>query len=186
MVSTEKAHKKRLRVALIGGIIFFSMNILFPYMKILFGFLEYSDDDYKAKYFASGHKAGYDEGNQTSIGYDYFANVREGDVEWLYTLLDLWQWVFVLGGIAALTLVIIPEVVTKTGGELPELPVSVGLIGFIIGVIASGVEWLLFILVWMLEDWANQPNIGFFLLILNFIGFVALYIAAKPSLLIKE
>ncbi|MHA2232068.1 MAG: hypothetical protein ACXAB4_06235, partial [Candidatus Hodarchaeales archaeon] len=59
--------------------------------------------------------------------------------------------------------------------------------GFLVGLVASGVEWLLFISLWMLEDFEGaEPDLGFILLILNVIGLVMLFIASQPSLLVKE
>ncbi len=178
--------KKRPYMVIIGSLVFFVLNVLLPFMRILFGFLESSTESSTTSYYPTGMKLSGDERDTYYYDIDFYIKAGASNVEFIWTLLDLWQWIFIFGGIAALILVISPEVVSKTRGKLPELPPSLGLIGFIIGIIASGVEWLLFILVWMLEDWVNQPDLGIGLMILNIIGFVALYLAAKPSLLIKE
>ncbi len=181
----------RLIVAISGGLIFFVLNIFLPYMKIMFGFLEDSRFGWTIRYYATEVNAKHEDVvAEITWNYDeYGRSLRKeavGELEFTWTFLDLWQWVFLVGGIIALILVILPELINMTRRELPELPVSLSMTGFIIGLIASGAEWLLFLFLWLEEDWDDQPDIGFSLLILNIIGFVTLYVASKPSLLIKE
>ncbi len=197
-IESTNGSQKRLIVALVGGLIFFLVNILAPYIGFMFGFLEGTiiDDMYGVKWDVKWHSSELEMIYEStpfdsSISYSFTA-LENSEVEFLWTLLDLWQWIFLVGGIVALVLVIISEIITITGGKQPDLRVSLNSLGFIIGLIASGVEWLLFLLIWVLEDWdtlisgmSNQPDLGFILLILNVVGVIALYLAAKPSILIK-
>ncbi len=179
-IKSENPSPMRLIVAAIGGTVFFLLNCLFPYLNMLFSYLEGDITHYWPTEVSNGVSINY------SDWIDLIELSRgESKAKIFWQLIDIWQWILLLGGLAALVLVILPPLFVMRGTEL-ETPVDLGLLGFIIGLIASGIEWLLFILAWQLEDWVTSPDLGFILLILNFVGFVVLYLAAKPSILVAE
>ncbi|MFQ5980477.1 MAG: hypothetical protein ACE5OZ_20255 [Candidatus Heimdallarchaeota archaeon] len=185
-IKTENPTQMMLFLAIIGGLIFFGLNVFVPYFKVGFGYLEYQGDaeqfEADTTFYASEAEADF---LGLSIGVDYDDVYPESDYELLWTMLHFWQYILLFGGLAALALVIIPPVMDIQGAEQPFK--NMGLIGFLIGAVASGVEWLLFISLWMLEDWEGaQPDLGIILLILNWIGLMMLFLASQPSLLVKE
>ncbi len=196
-IKSKKVPVSRLIVAIVGGATYFLFNILFPYLKFMFPFLEVSEDfagdgKWTAKWYASLLEFTFSNSGISTYSIN-FTGLEGSEVEFLWTLLDFWQWFFLLGGIIALILVIISEVIVTSGSELPSQRISLSSLGFIVGLVASGVEWLLYILIWLMEDWGDklisglqtQPDLGFILLLLNTIGVIALYIASKPSLVIR-
>ncbi|MFX1512717.1 MAG: hypothetical protein ACFFCQ_09035 [Promethearchaeota archaeon] len=176
VIKTENPTRLRLIVSIIGGIGFFLLNTFFPWMHLLFPYLEGPNLDFWA------NEA---EANGVVTDFDYFrewSKLGENDWSLFWQLLELWQWVLLFGGLAALILVIVPQVRAMRGKEVAA---PLALIGFLVGLVASGIEWFLYIMVWSLEDWATQPDLGILLLILNIIGFILLFLAAIPEILVR-
>ncbi len=169
----------KLIIPIIGGLLFFLLNCLFPWAQLLFPYLEYSDDKGTMKWWASEVKESGDS-STSSISYD---SVESAHQDILWTVLHYWQWLLLLGGLVSVALVIIPPLM-----EIQEKETLVPLnhLGLIIGLVVSGIEWLLFILLRILEDWDIKPTPNTNLLYLNIGGFILLSLAANPSFIVSK
>ncbi len=183
LTSKHKIEKEqKLILALIGGMTFFILNIFIPYFRLFFGFLGYSNGE-KSICFASKSKTKI-EGVWVSVSYNSIAK-NSSNAEIVWKIIDFWQWIFLWGGILALILVLLPPLLDLHKQQ--GFPIKyIGQIGFAIGLLVSGIEWVLFFLVASLETWDKSPEIGWSLLILNIFGYFALFLAAKPSLILKK
>ncbi|MFX0114422.1 MAG: hypothetical protein ACFFB3_07730, partial [Candidatus Hodarchaeota archaeon] len=176
--------------------IFFLFNILIPYFKLLFPYMEWDKASRHYEFWASGVFMTYDPSDSAvtnpppaysrDIIYNDFEDSFSDQPDTFWKFLDVWQYFFLLGGLLALVLIIIPSFIDLRGTKPPNI--NLRFFGLISGLIASGVEWFLFVVIYFFYDWRpySSPDFGFPLIITNIIGFIALYLAYKPSIIIEN
>ncbi|MFX0116233.1 MAG: hypothetical protein ACFFB3_16915 [Candidatus Hodarchaeota archaeon] len=184
LIKTENPKKAELFVALIGLSIFFLLNIVIPFFRLFFGYLQDSVAGFNYQWYASGvsYSTPY-EGRTITTSYRKTSDWGLFKLGLIWNILYLWQLVLLLGGFFAFLFIVIPPLLKMQEKEVRFR--NMGLLGFIVGIIASGGEWILFSAVLIFEDWFPlRPHFNGLFFVLNMIGFLALYLAFKPSLLI--
>ena len=138
-IKTENPEQTKLILSIIGGCVFFLLNIFIPYFKIAFGYLERSSAGADQVFYASEAETKWG-GATFNFNYDDFTG---SDFEFLWLFLHYFQYFFLFGGLIATALVILAPILEKQGTELPfENP---ELAGFLLGAIVCGIEWGLFL-----------------------------------------
>jgi len=167
---------------IIGVGLFFFLTILIPFLKIGGGFLwgDIGVDDFSLSIdlfwdrmtgiinnvpFNTDYR-GYDNPIFASIG------VEEG-ILFIWLIIPLWNSIWLTLGILGTVLLLIPPLMNIRKKEPIKFPL--GLIGLIIGLVATGVQYCLFLLLWVLEDWGEfSPHINLFILGCFIFGWILL------------
>ena len=179
-------------IGIIGAGVFFFLTVIVSFLKVLGGFLSWNVTE---GLFIGTFDFYWDKMTVTvlfisvGIGYDDFESLEslgiESNLEIIWTILPLWGLVFLGLGFLGAVLVVIPPLMKLGNAQPIEAPL--GLIGLIAGLVATGVEYGLFLLLWLLEDWGEQaPNINIILLGSFIIGWIALIIGYYFSTKISE
>ncbi|MFX0051141.1 MAG: hypothetical protein ACFE8U_07585, partial [Candidatus Hermodarchaeota archaeon] len=74
-------------------------------------------------------------------------------MEVIWQIIPLWGFVWILLSFLGAILVIIPAVQKLFG----QKPTKIWIIGLVIGLIGTIIEYGLFIILWLLEDWSEWP-----------------------------
>jgi len=160
-------------------VLFAFLTVIVSFLKVLGGFLSWSGTE---ELLTGTIDFYWDEMTVTvfpisiGIGYDDCLNIgTESNLEIIWRILPLWGLVFLGLGLIGAVLVAIPPLM-KLGNSQPiETPLAK--IGLVTGLIATVVEFSLFLILWLFEDWGEPaPNINIILLGCFIIGWIALII----------
>jgi hypothetical protein len=143
---------KNTLISIVGTFIFAVLTILFPLFRVFGGFLTYSDFN---ELFGSVERVFYWD-QVISIGYrgqiynnNYVEFSRfEPSTALIWQIIHLWGLIWILFGLIGAVLVMLPafQVLQE------QKPVNVAKIGFVLGLVATGVEFGLFILAWVFSN----------------------------------
>lgn len=110
-----------------------------------------------------------------TINFTYDEYVQQGDLsaEIIWRIVPLWGLIWLILGFIGAVLMVLPAFQKLQG----QKPIKVAKIGLIIGLVATVVEYGLFIVAWVLEEWeTTTPNINIILLGCFIIGWIGLII----------
>ncbi|MFX1424692.1 MAG: hypothetical protein ACFFB2_20415 [Promethearchaeota archaeon] len=179
-MSSKSEDQKNAVISIVGTVLFAVLTILLPLLKVLGGFLTYSES---TEILSQTVKTSVDyywdkvTGSILGISLDYTYNqyVDQGELsaEIIWQIIPLWGLIWLILGIIGVVLVILPAFQKL----LDQEPIRVGKIGLGAGLIATVGEYGLFIIAWVLEDWeTTTPNINIILLACFVIGWIGLII----------
>lgn len=185
-MTQERDNRKYAKNSIIGAGLFTGLTVYVTFLKILGGFLSLTLID--TTFGTSAQVEFY--WDELSYTYTFLSTgIRYSDaslleiqsvVEFIWFLIPIWGYIFLVGGIAGATLTAYRGF--NEFGMLSETKKPLHLYGLIIGLFSSGVEYLLFILLWFFEDWGSDPptpNIVIFLCFL--LGWIALAVGYKMA-----
>ena len=179
---TEPDSNRNDITGIIGVGVFFFLTILVPFLKIGGGFLwgDIGVDEFSLSIDLFWDKMngifmtipfetnyyGFSNPIYTSLGVE--VNILS-----IWLLIPLWSSIWLGLGILGTVLVLIPPLM-KIGKHKP-IKIPLGLIGLIFGLVATVVEYGLFFLLWIIEDWGElSPHINIFVLSCFIIGWISL------------
>jgi ABC-type branched-subunit amino acid transport system ATPase component len=189
---------------MIGVVIFFLLTILVPFLQIGGGFLwgpigvadiSLSIDLYWNEMTGIIMGLPFDDHYRAFTNPIYASIGVEEGIHLIWLIIPLWSSIWLGLGILGAVLVLIPPLM-KIGKKEP-IKIPLGLIGLIIGLIATMVQYGLFFLLWLVEDWGDiSPHLNIFILGCFIFGWISLvngyryprkkveriaYIPAEPS-----
>ena len=167
-------------IGLIGAVVYAICAIIVPFLKLEgFGFLTKTEAGVTADFFWDEYSSG-----GIGIAYDTMVDVwklgaalgGEEPFEIIWTIIPLWGLVFLGLGLLGAVLVAIPPLMKL--GNMDPIEAPLGLIGLIAGLVATGVEEILFIIAGLMEPnlEGGLENLGFLVLIFLIVGWAALII----------
>lgn len=170
---TDPDDNKNYFIGLLGAGVFFFFTVLVPFLKIAGGFLwrprkYYYWDVIKARRSSSSYV-------ETVAGAKF-------DFEIIWQIIPVWGPIWLIFGLLGAVLVSIPPLMKLR--KMKPIKTPVGLIGLIIGLAGTIVEYGLFFLLWFLEwfldDWGKKaPYFNLIILGCFIIGWVALVIGYR-------
>ena len=165
-------------IGIIGTAVFAVLAIIVPFLKILGGFMQKSitfiidiSYDWHWDVFTTS-TAG------VSVDVAYADLPGGSDFEFIWGILPIWGLAWLGLGLIGAILVLVPPLMKLGNMEPPGAPL--GLIGLLAGLIATVVEYGLFLILFLLEDWdatfGITPDLNIILLGCFVIGWVGLIV----------
>ena len=179
----ESKHQKNAIICIVGTVIFAILTILFPLLKVFGGFLTFSDNILGSTilmdfYWDQISVLNY---RRKIINYTYLEYSQyESSPELIWRIIHLWGPIFIILGIIGAGLVVLPAFQKLQGHKTAD----VAKVGLIIGLVATGVEFGLFLILWIFSTNTGMLNnatnltINFFLLGCFVIGWIALIVGS--------
>jgi len=179
-MSLESENQKNAIISIVGTFIFAVLTILLPLLKVFGGFLTYSASaDFLGQQITSKFDYFWDQVTGSlmglSINFTYDEYVQQGDLsaEFIWQIIPIWGLIWIILGLIGAVLVLLPAFQKFQG----QKPIEVAKIGLVIGLIATIVEYGLFIVALILEEWeTTTPNINIILLGCFVIGWIGLIV----------
>lgn len=183
---TEPDSKRNDIKGIIGVGIFFFLTIIIPFLKIgggfLWGAIDLSEipsiemllsyDLYWDKMTGSFLTVPFETHWDTFLN-PLYTSLELEELMFVWLLIPFWGPFWLMLGTLGAVLVLIPPLM-KIGKKEP-IKIPLGLIGLLIGLIATMVEYGLFILLFILEDWMLlSPHINLFILGCFIFGWISL------------
>ena len=103
----------------------------------------------------------------------------DSQLEIIWDIIPIWGQIFMDFGILGAVLTSLPHIKvqskTKQGNTLCTF------LGLVTGLIATGVEYGLFLKVWLFEDWGEQPDLNYILVACFILGWMGLIVGYSHS-----
>ncbi len=187
MEKKDSSTDTNLIYGIVGISVFAILTIIIPFLKILGGFIQISADlgfgsTLKFDFYwdvVSMKSSTWGFTQTTTAAYTDFTS-EFTDLEIIWNLIPLWGIIGLVIGLLGVVLVLIHPM--KKLRNIESTNTSLSVIGLIAGLIATGVEYGLFILLFFLEDWetllneTSPPELNIILLVCFVIGWIALVV----------
>jgi hypothetical protein len=182
-------------VSIVCSLVFVVLTVLVPFLRVIGGFLKYSttipyqgqDELWTMDFHWNNVIWGW-LGLFNEYTYPDWLELKVQrdealSLEVIWQIIPFWGFVWIALGVLGAVLVVIPAVQKIFGQQSSKI----WIIGIVLGFIGTIVEYGLFIVLWLLEDWKEPsgPEINLLLLGCFIIGWVAFIIGAffvrKPT-----
>ncbi|MHA1228848.1 MAG: hypothetical protein ACTSPV_19155 [Candidatus Hodarchaeales archaeon] len=187
-MSSELENQKNAIISIVGTVIFSVLTILVPLLKVLGGFLIYSETSElfgqqittKVDYFWD-QITGSVMGLSLNLTYDQLVQQGDSAVELIWQIIPIWGLIWIVLGVIGAILVGITAFQKLQG----QKQIGVAKIGLVIGLVATLGEYGLFFLALALEKWdSTTPNINIILLgcfVIGWVGLILGYVYATKN-----